>query len=117
MKNSIDLKIKIANKILIINKYILLTLLEKREKINDISHIFDRKLFFTKMFLKISVVFDIFDDTKIAILKKKLIEITELERIILDILMTRKIETGEKIKFFQKITVAIKAYKFNNITK
>ena len=114
MKNSIDLKIKIANKIFIINKYILLALLEKREKISDISQLFDRKLFFTKIFSKTPAVFN---DSKIPILKNKLIEITELEKVILDILMARKEEAGEKIKFFQKITVAIKAYKLNNIIK
>ncbi|MCL4322256.1 MAG: hypothetical protein M0016_02610 [Deltaproteobacteria bacterium] len=114
MKNSIDLKIRIANKILVINKYILLALLEKREKIGDIARVFDRKLFFTKIFSKIPAVFN---DNKIPILKKKLIEITELEKVILDILMARKEEAGEKIKFFQKITVAIKAYKLNNIVK
>lgn len=114
MKNSIDLKIKIANKILIINKYILLTLIEKREKINDISHIFDRKFFLTKIFSKIPIVFD---NSKASILKKKLVEITELEKTILDIIMAGKIETGEKIKFFQKITAAIKAYKLNNMVK
>lgn len=111
IKNSIDLKIKIADKILIINRYIMLTLVEKREKITVISHIFDRKLLLTNMFSKIPAAFN---DNRTVVLKNKLVEIKTLEESILDRLMAMKIETGEKIKFFQKITTAIKAYKIND---
>lgn len=113
----IDLKINIANKIFIINKYILLMLIEKRENISDISHIFDRKLLLTNMFVKASVEYSDSIHDKVAVLKKKLVEITVLEKSILDILITRKEEAGEKIRFFQKINVAIKAYKTDNLTK
>lgn len=89
-------------------------LVEKRENISDISHIFDRKLLLTNIFMRVTI--DSAND-KVAILKKKLTEITVLEKSILDILMTRKEEAGEKISFFQRINVAIKAYKSNNLIK
>ncbi|MHB8231615.1 MAG: hypothetical protein ACYDDB_01765 [bacterium] len=116
MKNHIGLKFKIADKILIINKYILLILLERRENTANIGHIFDRKVFLTGLFSKIEPACTGKDAELIRTLKKKLSDITELDNIIIDILAERKEDTAGKISTLKKIFVAVKAYGIYNNT-
>ena len=114
MKNHTVLKFKIADKILIINKYILLILLEKRENSVNIGHIFDRKVFLTSLFSKA-------EDRAYkgaeaggaefaAELKEKLIKISESDKTIINILTERKEDTAGKISMLRNLSAAVKAY-------
>ncbi|MHB1697358.1 MAG: hypothetical protein ACYCSQ_04565 [bacterium] len=112
--NYIGLKFKIADKILIINKYILLIFSERRENAANIGHIFDRKVFLTGLLLKIEPAFTAKDAELLSMLKKKLSSIAELDRIIMNILAERKEDAAGKISTLKKISAAVKAYGLNN---
>ena len=106
MKNHTVLKFKIADKILIINKYILLILLEKRENPVNIGHIFDRKVFLTSLFSKAES-----GGAEFAVeLKEKLIKILESDKTIINILTERKEDTAGKISMLRNLSAAVKAY-------
>ena len=106
MKNHTVLKFKIADKILIINKYILLILLEKRENPLNIGHIFDRKVFLTSLFSKAES-----GGAEFAVeLKEKLIKILESDKTIINILTERKEDTAGKISMLRNLSAAVKAY-------
>ena len=106
MKNNTVLKFKIADKILIINKYILLILLEKRENPVNIGHIFDRKVFLTSLFSKAES-----GGAEFAVeLKEKLIKILESDKTIINILTERKEDTAGKISMLRNLSAAVKAY-------
>ena len=110
----IELKFKIAGKILIINKYILLILLEKRENPVNIGHIFDRKVFLTSLFSKVKLVYKKTDcDEFAAKFKEKLLSISESDKIIMNILIERKEDTADEISALRKLSAAIKAYSSN----
>lgn len=111
--NYIGLKFKIADKILIINKYILLIFLERRENTANIGHIFDRKVFLTALLLKIEPAFTGKDAEFVPMLKKKLSSIAESDRVIMNILAERKEDTAGKISTLKKISSAVKAYRLN----
>ncbi len=117
-KNSLDLKIKIADEIIVVNKYILLILHERREKITDIYHVFDKKVFLTALFSKITMgpTEEDVDQALIPLLKQKLSDIMESDGVITSILTERKSEMGKKISMLEKISNAIKAYGVNNPT-
>ena len=106
MKNHTVLKFKIADKILIINKYILLILLEKRENPVNIGRIFDRKVFLTSLFSKAEAGGAEFA----AELKEKLIKILESDKTIINILTERKEDTAGKISMLRNLSAAVKAY-------
>ena len=106
MKSNTVLKFKIADKILIINKYILLILLEKRENPLNIGHIFDRKVFLTSLFSKAESGGAEFA----AELKEKLIKILESDKTIINILTERKEDTAGKISMLRNLSAAVKAY-------
>ena len=106
MKNYNVIKFKIADKILIINKYILLILLEKRENPVNIGHIFDRKVFLTSLFSKAEAGGAEFA----AELKEKLIKILESDKTIINILTERKEDTAGKISMLRNLSAAVKAY-------
>jgi hypothetical protein len=112
--NHIGLKFKIADKILIINKYILLIFSERRENAANIGHIFDRKVFLTGLLLKIEPVFAGKDAELVPVLKKKLSGIAESDGIIMNILAERKEDAAGKISTLKKISAAVKAYGLNN---
>ena len=106
MKNNTVLKFKIADKILIINKYLLLILLEKRENPVNIGHIFDRKVFLTSLFSKAES-----GGAEFAVeLKEKLIKILESDKTIINILTERKEDTAGKISMLRNLSAAVKAY-------
>ncbi|MCL4428310.1 MAG: hypothetical protein M1276_04895 [Deltaproteobacteria bacterium] len=108
MKNNNILKFKIAGEILIINKYILLVLLEKRENPVNIGHIFDRKVFLTSLFSRADATLD--EKEFMAELKEKLADISESDKIIINILTERKEDAADKIAELRKISAAVKAY-------
>lgn len=111
--NYLELKFKIADKILIINKYILLILFERRESAVNLGHIFDRKVFLTNLLLKIEPAFVGKDAELVSLLKKKLSSIAESDKIIMNILAERKESAADKISTLKKISVAVKAYGLN----
>ncbi len=106
------LKFKIAGEILIINRYILLILLEKRENPINIKHIFDRKVFLTSLFSK-TLKPEYIENKENGIeadFKEKLEYILESDKTIVNILKERKEITADKIDGLKKISAAIKAY-------
>ena len=109
MKNHTLLEFKIAAQILIINKYILLILLEKRENPVNIGRIFDRKVFLTSLFSKAEAGGAEFA----AELKEKLIKISESDKTIINILTEKKEDTADKISMLRKLSSAVKAYGAN----
>ena len=123
MKNYTLLKFKIADKILIINKYILLILLEKRENPVNIGHVFDRKVFLTSLFSKAEnrtrayAYKDKISETGgaelLSRLKDILTDITESDKTIINILTERKENAADKISTLRKLSSAVKAYGAN----
>lgn len=121
MKDCTGLKIKIADRILILNKYIFLVLSERRERVYDIPYLFDRKVFLTKLFSrpvtgnnKAVVLNDGSGKAEISALRDKLEKIFLLDKAITDLLFLRKEETAENIGLVNKINTAVKAYSANN---
>ena len=121
MKNHTLLEFKIAARILNINKYILLILLEKRENPVNIGHIFDRKVFLTSLFSKAEsrayAYKDKISETGVAELlsrlKDILTDITESDKTIINILTEKKENTADKISMLRKLSSAVKAYGAN----
>jgi hypothetical protein len=110
IKNCKPLKYKIADKIFILNKYIMLILIEKRESPINIAHLFDRKVFLTSLFAKIKPGYEAADTLDLALFKKKLSDIAELDASIINILKERKDYTADKISSVIKLSAAVKAY-------
>ena len=121
MKNNTLLEFKIAARILNINKYILLILLEKRENPVNIRHIFDRKVFLTSLFSKAESRAYAYKDKisetggaeLLSRLKDILTDITESDKTIINILTERKENAADKISTLRKLSSAVKAYGAN----
>ena len=123
MKNNTLLEFKIAARILNINKYILLILLEKRENPVNIGHVFDRKVFLTSLFSKAEnrthayAYKDKISETGgaelLSRLKDILTDITESDKTIINILTERKENAADKISTLRKLSSAVKAYGAN----
>ena len=123
MKNHTLLEFKIAARILNINKYILLILLEKRENPVNIGNIFDRKVFMTSLFSKAGkrtcayAYKDKISETGgaelLSQLKDILMDIMESDKTIINILTEKKEDTADKISMLRKLSSAVKAYGAN----
>ena len=125
MKNHTLLEFRIAARILNINKYILLILLEKRENPVNIGHVFDRKVFLTSLFSKAenrARAYAYKDKDKksetggaelLSRLKDILTDITESDKTIINILTERKENAADKISTLRKLSSAVKAYGAN----
>jgi hypothetical protein len=121
MKNHTLLEFRIAARILNINKYILLILLEKRENPVNIGHIFDRKVFLTSLFSKAESRAYAYKDKisetggaeLLSRLKDILTDITESDKTIINILTERKENAADKISMLRKLSSAVKAYGAN----
>ncbi len=113
MRNSVELKIKISDEIIIADKYIILILSEGRENYSNIGHLFQRKVFLTSLLSRINPSYE--NKKTVSKLKEKLAHIIRLDKIIMDALNGRKEETGDKIAMLKKISAAAKAYGVNNL--
>jgi hypothetical protein len=115
----IDLKVDIAKKILILNKYILLVTLEGRENIKNLSDILDKKQLFINIMSKIKIDYNNLSKlnengtNRIVIFKKIILENINIEKSITDKFSAKQENLAEKIKFLKKISYAMKAYKSN----
>ncbi len=117
-----ELKIKIADNIIILNKYIMLILSEKRENPVNLKYLFERKVFLTKLFSKSdrpcgsAKITDSAGNEEIKYKSKlsdKLSNIAESDKNIINILNVMKEDVGDKIVMLKKISSAVKAYKSN----
>ncbi|MHB1680471.1 MAG: hypothetical protein ACYCTB_08215 [bacterium] len=115
----IDLKVDIAEKILILNKYILLVIIEERENIKNLSDILDKKQLFINIMSKIKIDYNNISKfnengiNRIIILKKIISDNINIEKSITDKFSAKQENLGEKIKFLKKISYAMKAYESN----
>jgi hypothetical protein len=115
----IDLKVDIAKKILILNKYILLVTLEGRENIKNLSDILDKKQLFINIMSKIKIDYNNLSKlnengtNRIVIFKKIISENINIEKSITDKFSAKQENLAEKIKLLKKISYAMKAYKSN----
>lgn len=112
LEKRVYLKIKIAQKIFIINRYILLILSEGRENIENLSCLLNKNQFYIKLISKIDCSYD---NPKTQYLKKILNEIMAIEKNIIDKLIIRREEVTERIKFLKRTGDALKAYKSQQI--
>jgi hypothetical protein len=115
----IDLKINIAEKILVLNKYILLIILEERENVKNLADILDKKNLFINLIAKIKINYgnilklDKTKIDKIIILEKIISDNINIEKNIVDKFSTKQEKLAEKIKSLKKISYAMKAYESN----
>lgn len=115
----IDLKIDIAGKILILNKYILLIILEERENIRNLADILNKKKLFIDIIAKIKIDYsnilklDKTEMDKMIILKKIISDNISIEKNIVDKFSAKQENLAEKIKLLRKISYAMKAYESN----
>jgi len=120
----IDLKIDIAGKILILNKYIMLIILEERENIKNLADILNKKKLFVDIIAKIKIDYsdilksdkiesDKIEMDKMIILKKIISENINIEKNIVDKFSAKQDNLAEKIKLLRKIAYAMKAYESN----
>jgi ribosomal protein S18 len=115
----IDLKIDIAGKILVLNKYALLIILEERENIKNLADILNKKKLFIEIIAKIKIDYnDILklnktEMDKMRILKKIISDNINIEKNIIDKFSAKQKNLAEKIKLLRKIGCATKAYESN----
>ncbi len=115
----IDLKIDIAGKILILNKYILLIILEERENIRNLADILNKKKLFIDIIAKIKIDYsnilklDKTEMDKMIIFKKIISDNISIEKNIVDKFSAKQENLAEKIKLLRKISYAMKAYESN----
>ena len=115
----IDLKIDIAGKILILNKYILLIILEERENIRNLADILNKKKLFIDIIAKIKIDYNNIlklnkaEMDKMTILRKIISDNINIEKNIVDKFSAKQENLAEKIKLLRKIGYAMKAYESN----
>ncbi len=115
----IDLKIDIARRILILNKYILLIILEERENIKNLADILNKKKLFIDIIAKIKIDYSNIlklnktEMDKMIILKKIISDNINIEKNIIDKFSAKQENLGEKIKLLRKVSYAMKAYESN----
>lgn len=114
MKNSIILKNKIAGKILVLNKYILMILMERRENPSNLAYLFDRKVLLTSMFDKAALEFEAGDTEDILKLKNRVSAILSTDESVTQILTDMKNDTGKEIAELNNISKALTAYSSGN---
>ncbi|RZD16177.1 MAG: hypothetical protein EVJ46_08295 [Candidatus Acididesulfobacter guangdongensis] len=115
----IDLKIDIAGRILVLNKYILLIILEERENIKNLADILNKKKLFIDIIAKIKIDYNNIlklnkaEMDKMTILRKIISDNINIEKNIVDKFSAKQENLAEKIKLLRKIGYAMKAYESN----
>ncbi len=105
------LKLKITESILVVNKYIILILSEKKENPSNLKHLFDRKVFLTNLSSKIKAgsgengCAELYPE-----LEEKISAILESDELITSLLTERKKNIGDQISALTKIASAIKTH-------